>query len=390
MQKKHLKSNIVIAGGGLVGVSFALCMPNTHITILETHLPDLLTQSNTNSRPISLSYGSHLILKQLGVWETLEKFACPILSVHISEMGKFGVTRFLAQEQDVKALGFVVPVELLQNILYQNAAEQKNIKFMSIQSIENITLNKNSADIDIKTHEDKIKLSAELLVASDGTNSTCRDLLNINTTKKNSGDQALIYDLILSENHDFTAYERFTKLGVLAILPLFNQKTARLVWTISAIQAEKIESWDEKKLLLFFQEVFEGRLFISHATKSACFPLQTIIAERQITQSAVLLGNAAHTIYPVAAQGFNLGLRDAFMLSKILNCTENINDFSLLQQYEKKALEHQKIIYKITNQLAGLFELNVPCLGKLRGLGLLGLDLITPLKNQFAERAMGL
>lgn len=382
----------MIAGGGLVGVSFALCMPNTHITILETHLPGLLTQSNTNSRPLSLSYGSHIILKKLGVWEKLEKFACPILAVHISEMGKLGLTKFLAQEQNVKALGFVVPVELLQKVLYEKAAELKNINFLSIKSIEKINSDHHGANINIKinTHAGAKELSAELLVASDGTNSTCRDLLNINTTKKNSGDQALIYDLILSENHDFTAYERFTKLGVLAILPLFNQKTARLVWTISAINAEKIESWDEQKLLLFFQEVFEERLFISNATKSACFPLQTIIAERQITQSAVLLGNAAHTIYPVAAQGFNLGLRDAFMLSKILNEADFISDFALLQKYEKKALEHQKIIYKITDQLAGLFEFNVPCLGKLRGLGLLGLDLITPLKNQFAQRAMGL
>ncbi|OGT46970.1 MAG: hypothetical protein A3E82_02670 [Gammaproteobacteria bacterium RIFCSPHIGHO2_12_FULL_38_11] len=392
MQKNHLKTNIVIAGAGLVGISFALCMQpkNCTITILETHLPNILTQTKTDSRPISLSYGSHMILKQLGIWDELAQCACPILSVHVSEMGKLGVTQFYAAEQQVSALGFVVPFEKLQLALYQKLFSQKNIQLISIQSIDAINYDHACTDIAIKTSEGEKKLSTELLIASDGSNSTCRALLNIKTIEKNCGDQAMIYHLDLSEEHGATAYERFTQFGVLAILPLFNKKKAQLVWTISHRQMIQINSWDDNKILLFLQNAFEGRLSITHIKKNNMLPLQTSIAETQIKPGAVLLGNAAHTIYPVAAQGFNLGLRDALTLSKILNHSEKLNDFSLLQEYEKTVRDYQEVIYKITNRLIGFFELNLPCFGHFRGLGLLGLDLISPLKNQLARRAMGI
>ena len=125
------------------------------------------------------------------------------------------------------------------------------------------------------------------------------------------------------------------------------------------------------------------------AKKSAQFPLKTVIAEKQITQSAVLLGNAAHTIYPVAAQGFNLGLHDAALLSDVLmEAKKNIGDLSVLKNYEAQVSTHQQAIFCITNQLTYVFEL--PLIGGLRGLGLFTTDLITPLKNKLAKHTMGI
>lgn len=382
-----IKTNILIVGAGLVGLSFALSLKNAgfSICILENHLPEILTRSENNSRPISLSYGSVRILKALGIWDKLEKDACPILSVHVSEQGRFGSTHFSAQEQKVPALGYAVSFAKLLSTLYQSVASQNNIKIISIQSIKKIACDLTGAIVETNNSE----IKTDLLVAADGTHSTCRDLLGIEFSEKDDGDIAKIFQLTLSENHDHTAYERFTKYGVLAILPLPEKNKAQLVWTITPRDAKKTAGWNDDNILLFLQETFEGRVSIADIKKIAQFPLKTTIAEKQITQSAVLLGNAAHTIYPIAAQGFNLGLHDVAILSDILmKAKKNIHDFSILEKYESDARKHQQAIFCITNQLTALFEL--PFIGGLRGLGLLTTDLINPIKNKLAKRTMGI
>ncbi|OGT48474.1 MAG: hypothetical protein A3E82_03995 [Gammaproteobacteria bacterium RIFCSPHIGHO2_12_FULL_38_11] len=387
------ENKIIIAGAGLVGTSLALSLKRTELTIqiLENHLPEIITQSHHNTRPISLSYGSVRTLKAIGVWDELEKFACPILSVHVSEKGKFGFTTFSATEQKVPALGYVVPFSQLQSALYHQTAAQKNITFTAIESIEKIKCQANGAIIYFHSASGKAEIKADLFIAADGTHSTCRNLLGIAHSEKNEGDIAQIYQLQLSENHNHTAYERFTKLGVLAVLPLFEKNKMQLVWTITPTVAKKIADWSDDTVLKFLQDSFEGRLDIMAAQKSAQFPLKITLAEKQVTESAVLLGNSAHTIYPVAAQGFNLGLRDVTILTdtiiEALKNKKNINDLSVLKKYEERAKKNQEAIFFITNKLTPLFDL--PLIGGLRGLGLLSIDLINPLKNKLAKRTMG-
>src|SRR3990167_813849 len=380
MKQKMQKTNIIIAGAGLVGLSFALCMKNRglSIEILETHLPDILTQSKSDSRPISLSFGSIRILKAINVWDKISDFACPILSVHVSEQNRFGFTEFSAEEQKVSALGYVVPFAKLQSALYFEAAAQSDINISAIKLIEKIKCDEHSAIITTDENE----MHSDLFVAADGTNSTCRDLLGISFSEKEYDDIAKIFQLELSENHTNTAYERFTKFGVLAVLPLHGKNKAQLVWTMKKKQ-------ECENILEFLQNTFEGRLSIQDAKEIAQFPLKTIIAEKQITQSAVLLGNSAHTIYPVAAQGFNLGLHDAALLSDILlEVKNNLSDFSILKKYETQVSKHQRAIFCITDNLTSVFEL--PLIGSLRGLGLLTTDLISPMKNKLAKRTMGI
>src|SRR3990167_2744709 len=391
---KTLQSSIVIAGAGLVGTSFALCMKDLGLSIhiLENHLPDIITQSKQDSRPISLSFGSVRILMALGIWKALENVACPILAVHVSEQGRFGSTRFSATEQNVPALGYVVPFAQLQSALYHSAAAQSNITIYSIQSIESIDTDLTGAHLTINSSAGVSEIHTDLFVAADGTHSACRDLLHIPHTEKNHDDTAHIYQLQLSKNHTHTAYERFTAYGVLAVLPLHDDHRAQLVWTLTPRIEKKIIDWDDERKLAFLQDVFEGRLSIVSAKKSAQFPLKTNIAEKQIAQSAVLLGNAAHTIYPVAAQGFNLGLHDVSILSDVLieaiNNNKNMGDLTTLKKYETLAHDHQQTIFCITDQLTAVFEL--PLIGSLRGLGLLSVDLIHPLKNKLAKRTMGI
>ncbi|PIZ04747.1 MAG: 2-octaprenyl-6-methoxyphenyl hydroxylase [Gammaproteobacteria bacterium CG_4_10_14_0_8_um_filter_38_16] len=394
MATEKIKNKIIIAGAGLVGTSFALCMANEFVSIelLETHLPELFTQSTTPSRPLSLSFGSYRILNAIGVWDKLEKFACPILSVHVSEKNRLGFTHFSAQEEKVPALGFVVPFAKLQSALYEKINSHPHITITPIQSVETIKQDDQGANITIQTLAEKKEIHADLFIAADGTHSHCRDLLKIAHTKKDHADVAQIYQLTLSQHHHHTAYERFTQWGVLAVLPLFEKNCAQLVWTITPRIAKKINAWTEKDILFFLQDVFDGRLCIIDAKKLTQFPLQTIIAEKQITQSALLIGNAAHTIYPVAAQGFNLALHDIAILCDTLNealkNNEKLGSSVYLKKYETTAAKHQQAIFKITHQWVSLFEL--PFISHARGLGLLATNLIAPIKNKLAKRTMGI
>ena len=388
-----MKVNIMIVGAGLVGTSIALALKKLglSIVILENHLPAAFTDPKTDSRPISLSYGSHRILKTLGVWDELATEACPILSVHVSEKKRFGATRFSAAEEKVPALGYVVPFATLQTTLYQHTTAQKKTAILPIQSIEKIHCDAQGAEVIVNTASGKKSFQANLLIAADGTNSTCRELLFIDCDVKNNGDTAHIYRLLLSAPHDHTAYERFTEFGVLAILPLLDKKSAQLVWTITPKIAETISTWDHEKKLTFLKDTFVERLSIASIKKFSEFPLQTNIADVQVRESAVLLGNSAHTIYPVAAQGFNLGLNDVATLADVIidahKNNQPIGALSTLKKYEIAAQKNQTAIYRMTNSLTTLFDF--PLIGCARGLGLLAMDLIRPIKSKLAKRAMG-
>lgn len=394
MSSQTAQQTILIVGAGLIGTSFALSLKDHDVVIhiVENHLPSIITANAGNTRPISLSYGSVQILKAIGVWSVLEKVACPILSVHVSEQGRFGTTRFRASEEKVPALGYVVPYNALQAALYHHAANQPNITISAIETIETIRNNDDHIAVVVRKQNQDQCIEVDLLVAADGAQSTCRDLLRIEYVEKNEGDMARIFQLTLSESHDHTAYERFTPYGVLALLPLLEKNQGQLVWTLTPRIAEKIAEWDDAMTLSFLQDTFENRVAISDAKKITQFPLNTIIAEKQIAERAVLLGNAAHTIYPIAAQGFNLGLHDVGVLSDViadaLRSQKQIGDVGILKKYEMDVISHQKIIFGITDQLTLLFEL--PLIGHLRGLGLLSMDLLSPLKKNLAKRTMGI
>lgn len=385
------KTDITIVGAGLIGLCTALCLQKLGgtIHIVENHLPDFSNALST--RPISLSYGSYRILNALGVWAALSEHACPILSVHVSEQGRFGVTQFSAKEQRVPALGYVVPFGQLLKTLYYHVASHSLIHFHSIHAIEKIECGSHGAKITVNTINGDHVLHADLLIAADGTHSVCRDLLRIACEEKNDGDIACIFHLTLSQEHTHTAYERFTDYGVLAVLPLHDKTQAQCVWTLSKRLQNKIADWTPDAVTAFFKSVFEGRLEINSVQKIVTLALQTLIAKTQIIESALLLGNAAHTIYPVAAQGFNLGLHDVSVLYDVLrdakNNQQNLGQLSVLKKYEMTAKSHQDNILKITYELMALFDF--PMMGALRGLGLLATDVIQPIKNTLAKRTMG-
>ena len=390
------KSDLIIIGAGLMGTSLAVSMQNhgLQIKILEYYLPDATLPLQQDIRPITLSYVSYQILRTLGVWEDLAPESCPISTVHVSDQGALGSVRFRASELQVPALGYVVPFDKLQHILYQRAAFQKNVEIIPITNILAIHCGDVSS-VNYLTLEGEKDLQTSLLVAADGTESPARRLLNIPIEEENENEVALIASMDLAKPHNQTAYERFTPQGTLAVLPLFNQNQCRLVWSLSKRLADKVNQWSDEEFQDKVQKIFKNRLGeIKSLKRDRQFPLQFLIAKEQIRPGFVLLGNAAHTLYPVAAQGFNLGLRDVAALNELVVFAyqkhNSLGEISLLREYIKWRQEDQKRIIELTRNISQWFGLQLPLANRVRGLGLLATELLPSIKNQLAKRFLGL
>lgn len=349
-------SSITIVGAGLVGMSLAIALaPYFEITLYEKHLPDHLTPRDT--RPISLAYGSQQILQTLKIWAELAAHASPINEVVVSERGAFGGVNFKARDYALPALGYVVPLCELQNALYKSVEAQKNIHLKTAPSVETILQNK-----------------TDRIIACDGSWSEVRDYLTIPAQIGEQNDEAQIFKLQLTKSHQHKAYERFTEFGSLALLPLHDQNQMQCVWTHARHQQVDAQQ---------IQQIFKNIVEIKSLESVAQYPLQTISVTNPIKENVILMGNAAHTIYPLAAQGFNLGLRDAAALAEILVQNKE------LSEYLDWRAPDQKQIQRLTGSLVAIFDLQLPLLKPLRGLGMLAMDLLPPLKKRIAEKTLG-
>lgn len=396
MNNQANQYDVVVVGAGLVGCSAVLAMQQLglRVLVLEKHLPDVMVKPDPNSRPISLALGSQQILAELEVWPSLQGSACPIQTVHVSQQGRFGVTRFRASELDAPALGYVVPFSLLHMSLYKKMSALSNLSVQSIVNVQAVTHRDGDILVDVEYHDGVRQISTGLLIGADGARSQVRELLNIDTHEKNFNEIALTALIDLAAPHNCTAYERFTKKGTLAILPMPNRRQCRLVWTMPDSFADQVNEWSDDELLACVQQTFGQRLGrMNSIKKTARFPLQTIIAKEQCQQNAVLLGNSAHTIYPLAAQGFNLGLRDVVGLVAQLRCAQKnrqaLGSTTVLNDYLNRRRSDQKRTMGLTQNLSNWFDLDLPLAGHLRGAGLQMLDMIPALKRRVARGAAG-
>lgn len=391
------KPDIIIVGAGLVGTSVAVALQNQglRIAILEHHLSQATLPVQKDIRPITLSLGSHQILQALGVWDGLANETCPVSIVHVSEQGVLGAVRFRADELRVPALGYVVPFFRLQQVLYQRAAAQKDVEIISINQIKNIQCNDENAIVRYLTVDGEKQLQADLLVGADGTQSTVRQFLNIAVEEENKNEIALVALLELEKPHHFTAYERFTSQGTLAILPLFHHHCCRLVWTMPEIKADEIGHWGDEQFREAVQVIFGHYLGnIKSAIRGKRYPLQLLLTKQQIRPHFILIGNAAHTLYPLAAQGFNLSLRDVAVLGEVLTIArrekKSLGDIHLLQNYARWRKTDQNWVTGLARGISGWCRLQLPLVNRLRGLSLLATELLFPLKKRLAKRTIGL
>jgi 2-octaprenyl-6-methoxyphenol hydroxylase len=381
--------DVIIIGGGMVGgcLGLALSQSSLRVAIVEAREFSKKQSDSAGKRAIALSWGSRCILQQLGIWQQVNDAAMAIEHIHVSDKGHFGKTRLSADSQNVDALGYVVEATEIEAVV-AGSLKQSNIDRLCPASFLDYVVHDDSADVTISLDGNEKTLSCKLLVGADGGLSKVRER-GIFELKEYSYEQHAIAGLIKVESdvHD-VAYERFTSEGPIAMLPHFDGLYS-LVWTMPSALAQAVMQLAEDEFLDRLQSRFGQWLGeLSLLGKCQTFPLSLSHVPDNTAERVVLIGNAAHQLHPVAGQGFNLGLRDAAILADSLMSKSDIG--KVLEAYAKHRQLDQALITGFTDNVIKLFSTDSALFSVVRNSGLLMLDNIPLMKNQFARQTMGL
>lgn len=402
------RRDIVIAGGGMVGVSLALQLgallpPDTGICLVEGFpLPQARDgkpdyHPSFDARSTALSFSSRLIYESIGVWEELEEWLCPIERIHVSSRGHFGSALLEASDYGWPALGYVVENAWLGSALVQALHRQGRVEIRSPARVASVSVSAGGASLQLEGEEPG-QLDAALLLVVDGAGSGLREQLGVAVSEKPYGQHALVANVVTARPHGGCAFERFTDQGPLALLPLLpapggDQRSA-LVWTLPPEEAASLQQCHPDRFLRTLQERFGYRLGrLVQVGERHSYPLSLLRCREQVRKGLVVMGNAAHALHPVAGQGFNLALRDVAELASVLAdgvaLGQSAGDLALLQRYQQRQRADQERTIEFSDRLPSLFMHGDPVLGLARDLALAGLDMVTPLKREFVRYAAG-
>jgi 2-octaprenyl-6-methoxyphenol hydroxylase len=394
--------DITIVGGGMVGMSLALLLAAQQrwkILVIESKAiaasHKMQYSSSFDARSTALSWSSRGILQKMEIWQSIQQHAQAIESIHVSDRGHFGLSRLEAKEAGVDALGYVVENSWLGSVLMQQA-KQANISLKDGANIISIQPKAQSMDLVTEIEGQRQFMSSKLLVVADGADSTCAKKLGISQQRKAYGHSAIIANISLEQSHKKVAYERFTDQGPMALLPLIdfkNDHRCALVWTQPSDQVDALMAADGSEFVSQLQTRFGDRLGQFKAVgERVSYPLALTTSEEQVRRRLVVVGNAAHSLHPVAGQGFNLSLRDIDCLAKCLADQPqqaDVGELEPLLRYQKQREKDQRNTLIFTDNLTKLFGLSSSAVALGRNSGLLMMDLMPTLRNQFAHFGMG-
>jgi len=377
-----LSCDIAIIGGGPVGASLALALRDSGLSIcvLEARKPE---NTNPDPRALALSYGSRLLLERLGVWHEILQVN-GIRTIHISQKNSLGRAVLQAAELKVSEMGYVLPYHALYGAL-QQALRASDITYLTGAAVTELNSQADGAHITFQRDGAEHTLNAHLAVVADGGK-----LLEAAYPPEitDYGQSAIIAHITCAYPKADTAFERFTAQGPVALLPY--KEGYELVWTASHEQAQEMLQWDEATFLARLHQHFGDRVgkFLSVGVRT-CFPLRLKRAPQTTLPHTVLLGNAAQTLHPVAGQGFNMGLRDAWELAQeILHCApEILGSATMLAAYKKSRQLDRNAGIRFTDGLVRLFSNELPLLSAARTASLSLLDNL-PLAKKFVARRM--
>jgi 2-octaprenyl-6-methoxyphenol hydroxylase len=368
----------LVVGGGPVGAALTLALRGSGLAVglLEARPPDAVA----DPRPIALSHGSRLILERLGVWEMLAP-ATPILRIHVSQRGGFGRVELDSREARLPALGYVVDYGRLA-AAFARALEAGGGATPIRAAASALEAGTASAVVRFAGSGDTGHASAQLLVVADGG---ALPVAMVRT--RDYGQAAVTARVTCGAPHQNVAYERFTPEGPLAILP--DGEAVALVWTTTPEHAQQLCALTETGFLAQLQESFGNRLGLFRGASSrAWYPLALKIAASVTEPRTVVLGNAAQTLHPVAGQGLNLGLRDAWELAAVLRDCDRaeIGGPGQIRAYAARRRLDRGGGILFTDTLVRLFSNDFTPFKLARGLGLAVLGAVPPAKDFVVRR----
>lgn len=384
--------DILIVGGGMVGGTLAAALAGGpwKIGVVEARPYGTSDQPSYDERSIALAYGSRRILEAAGMWPAMSSEAAPITHIHVSDRGHFGAAHVDAREQGVPALGYVVANRLVGAALMPLLEGADSVELLAPATVRGVQDLGEAVDVHVDTPDGERQLRTRLLVAADGASSPVREALGLPTRTESYGQCAVIANVSVDRPRGGTAYERFTDSGPLALLPLGGERYS-LVWTQREEQVAGVLELGDAEFMAELQRRFGWRLgrFVA-VGRRASYPLAMVRSNEAWRGRTALVGNALHSLHPVAGQGFNLALRDVAALLEALRDGHDPGAPEGLLRYQRLREPDMARVIAFTDLLARLFARRAPLLGHLRAAGLLAADWLEPLNRALARQNMGL
>jgi len=404
----HLDFDVVIVGGGAVGATLALALERLHyrVAIIELHQPSFA--SSEPERVIALNYGSRCHLDDLDLWCDVAKTGLgSIKHIVVTEPGNRGRVDMHADGgsgandcadamPEMDALGDVVEMGNLLEPIYQRL-QQSAVTLMSPAAVQGFDIQDRQVRIDLRRGETVSSMTAALLVGADGTHSQIRRQAGIDVFGWDYNRFALVASVACEHGHGNTAYECFRGSGPLAFLPLSDDRFS-IVWAAKPGEASQLLAMDDASFMTALQRAAGDAVIrqigkITATSRRASFPLELSIAKSFATSRLALVGNAAHTVHPVAGQGMNLGLRDVQVLVQMLDSELAHRDPGqsiVMQGYAEQRRADVMAVAGFTETMVHAFGSTVPGVKWLRGLGLTALPRAQGLSGLLLRQAAGM
>jgi len=391
--------DIIIAGGGMIGTSLGLALAplQLRVAVVEAVARSAAQQPSFDERSTALSRSSQRTFEAMGLWPEIVAASTPIKNIHVSDKGHFGFSHIDASEQKVEALGYVVINRVLGEVLQSSLASVDGLDLLCPASICEVVSSDEVVTTTIEESGGRRTLTCKLLVAADGANSSVRNMIGISASRVDYEQLAVIGNVLPEIAPENRAYERFTDTGPIAMLPIADDRAA-FVWMLSPANAEEMLALSDEKFTDRLQDTFGYRLGrFSKVGKRAAYPLALTKANGLIAKRSLVIGNAAHGLHPVAAQGFNLGMRDVAALCECIadardaqEETFDCGSAAILENYAEWRRSDQQKLVRFTDGIVRLFGDQRPPVRVLRNIGMLGFDMIPGVRKAFAKHTMGL
>ena len=381
--------DVAIAGAGPVGATLALALADANLDVV---VADARAAGETPraDRTLALSHGARLIFERLGVFSALAATpgaVTPIVAIDVSQARGFGAVLLTAAEQGVPALGYVVSYRALARVL-DAALQRTGIDVRFGASVQSVEASVDSATLRLAEAQEpptQASLRARLAVVADGAASSVPAIAR----RRHDYDQvAVVANIALGHPHHGIAYERFTSDGPIALLP--QRDRYALVWTRKPAEAPALLGLSEEQFLASLSSHFGGRVSgFNHVSERRAFPLALEVADTITAPRTAVIGNAAQALHPIAGQGFNLGLRDAWELARLIidSRREAIGSSTMLARYRQSRARDRRAGIAFTHGLVRLFGNDLPWLRVPRGIGMMLLD-AAPFAKRALARAM--
>jgi 2-octaprenyl-6-methoxyphenol hydroxylase len=382
--------DLIIVGGGAVGAGLSIALKETGLKIA---LIDATAYKHDDPRLFALNAGSCQFLKNLRLWPVLAQHAAVINQVHVSSQGYFGAVRLRSDEIALPELGHVIPARYLDEALQKALLDLNHCTVYRPAKLQTLSQSDHLAQLTILTEEgEQLLLQAPLVIGADGTQSTVREQLSIQTTVFDYEQSAIVTKTTLHRSHHHIAYERFTPQGAIAMLPLTGNECAT-IWTADNKTITDLMAMTSNDFLSHLQQTFGYRLGKLVAVENRnTFPLRMVKAEKPMQGCVYLLGNAAHTLHPIAAQGLNLALYEVAVLVESLTKKMNQGQLFSANDFESvysRIQRQQANSIGFSHRLASLFSKPSWLLGLTVPIGMMGLDIATPIKKRLMEGIIG-